>query len=576
MQAEIGYNITSLLGAGQRSSLGSKEEPIMNNDNIIRGIALTLVVCAFALVLSTCGGVRKGTVVQGFSPGSSAEDKTSPEGLDYRETISLDEALAEINAYPCPDSVDAALFAELKDALGEALHEQWGASTSRSGVSCEFVGSPGLETDSPRGMGKFTSTPPTGDANKVTDLAATDNGDGTYTLTWHYINSGDYDQSGTVGISDITPIAMHYSETYELEDVNCLLAVIDGSGNYVVDIADITPIAMYYSTDCAGYRIQRGVSPDEFTSFGEIVLADATGDGRLSFSTEPLSVTQPYLRVTPYDAQGYPGEPSDPVFVSIPGDPPEITSVSPNSGMEGESVEFSAIVNGTPPFEYTWDFKDAVVGADTHSSSPSGTWGSPGTYNGCSLTVSNDYDEDTYPFTLTVTEETTYSVSGHVEKDTGGGLQGVTLTLTPGSYSATTNSGGDYTITDVPNGSYTLTPSLVDWTFDPLTHSVTVSDGSVTDKDFTATTGGGEDCVVSGHVEKNTGGGLQNVTLTLTPGEYSDITDAFGNYEITEVPEGWYTLTPNLAGWSFAPPTHDIEATPTSATPYFFIATADA
>lgn len=84
----------------------------------------------------------------------------------------------------------------------------------------------------------------------------------------------------------------------------------------------------------------------------------------------------------------------------------------------------------------------------------------------------------------------TYSVSGTVTKSTGGGLQGVALTLTTGGYSATTNSSGAYTITTVPNGNYTLTPSLSGWSFNPTSQSVTVSSGNVTGKNFTATSTG--------------------------------------------------------------------------------------
>jgi len=94
-----------------------------------------------------------------------------------------------------------------------------------------------------------------GDSNKPTDLTLVDLGEDEYLLLWHEVNVGDYDNNGSVGIADITPIAMHFSETYDPEDANCALALIDGSGNFTVDIADITGIAMNFGTNLAGYNV---------------------------------------------------------------------------------------------------------------------------------------------------------------------------------------------------------------------------------------------------------------------------------------------------------------------------------
>jgi len=37
-------------------------------------------------------------------------------------------------------------------------------------------------------------------------------------LSWSYVNAGDCDLSGEVGVSDITPIAEHYCETVEYDE----------------------------------------------------------------------------------------------------------------------------------------------------------------------------------------------------------------------------------------------------------------------------------------------------------------------------------------------------------------------
>ena len=100
----------------------------MRSSQVIRLVLAFAAVC-LALTLATCGGGSKRAVVQGFSPGSSPGNKTSPKGLDYRETITLDDTLTELAALEAPEGVDEALFAELKSALADALNESCRAAT---------------------------------------------------------------------------------------------------------------------------------------------------------------------------------------------------------------------------------------------------------------------------------------------------------------------------------------------------------------------------------------------------------------------------------------------------------------
>ena len=227
------------------------------------------------LMLSGCGSGNKKLPVSPALESSLAEQHEST-------PASIEQAIAELEALSTPEGVDAQLFRELKDELARQL-------TNRS--------------DS-----KLACTPPTGEINKVTDLAALDNGDGTFNVIWRYRNSGDYDQSGTVGISDITPIAMHYGE--EATSSN---EWIDGDNSDAVDIGDITPIAMNFGVQCAGYIIEssdtaEGTYSAEHTEDFE----NATGEERLEFAT-PLTLTiGDWVRVVPVDGDGDPGDPSDP------------------------------------------------------------------------------------------------------------------------------------------------------------------------------------------------------------------------------------------------------------------------
>ncbi len=350
-----------------------------------RKVLLALVAAlATVMLLAGCGSHRVAPSIQ------TASD------------VSLDDALAELDALETPDGMDEALWVALKDALGEALHEQWGASTSRSGVSCEFVGSPGLETDSPRGMGKLISTPPTGEANRVNDLAIRDNGDGTFTLSWHYRNLGDYDQNGTVGISDITPLAMHYGESYEPTDVNCLLAVIDGSGNGRIGIEDITPIAMNFAVEVHHYAIEGAAEEaGAYELVSEIAQDAGTGEGRLEYSAIIESPAALWHRVVPIDSEGAPGEPSNAVL--RPSNEPIIYEVSPTEGYQHEEYTFSATVTGAETLEYAWDFGGGAEPDTSSDSSPTVTLTDAGEY-AATLTVTNAYGDASFPFTLTVSE----------------------------------------------------------------------------------------------------------------------------------------------------------------------------
>jgi len=82
-------------------------------------------------------------------------------------------------------------------------------------------------------------------------------------------------------------------------------------------------------------------------------------------------------------------------------EPPDITDAQPQSGVEGAEVTFGATVTGTEPFTYAWDFGGGATPNTSTEASPTVTLGSAGTYD-ASLTVTNDYGEDSFPFTLVV------------------------------------------------------------------------------------------------------------------------------------------------------------------------------
>jgi hypothetical protein len=230
-----------------------------------RNIALAAFSLLLALIFSACGHHARSN-----SPSVSTAAPPS---------ISLTNALAELDALAAPKGADPAVFASLKDALRKALLS--------------------------RGKGKLASAPPTGAANSVHDLALTAAGGGSYNLSWHYYNVGDYNQDGVVGIADITPLAMHYGAGWTIGEENALPAVIDGSGDGTVNIADVTPIAMNYGVACDGYQIGESTTEDwaAHTAVATVPFADGTGEdaGRMAFTYNFTPEISHYYWVAPVD-----------------------------------------------------------------------------------------------------------------------------------------------------------------------------------------------------------------------------------------------------------------------------------
>jgi len=243
--------------------------------------------CAVALAFTACGTGEHstGTVALHSSTGDLQSTALPSQ--------SMGDALGELDALARPAGVDAELWAQLKSAFADTL--------------------------AARGQAKMVSAPPTGSANRVNDLSITDNGDGTFRLTWHYRNLGDYDQNGTVGVSDITPLAQHFGQTYDSEaEPNCLLAVIDSSGNGVVDIADITAIAANFGREFGGYAVERSPSStDKYSEIALLSLADAGGDGAKCFHFVIPLARRALYRVTAKAPSGELGETCEPVELRL-------------------------------------------------------------------------------------------------------------------------------------------------------------------------------------------------------------------------------------------------------------------
>jgi PKD repeat protein len=296
----------------------------------MRRIILTIATALIGLLLlgmAACG--RRGNK----TPGQGAV-------LHSSQTTTIQDALAQLDALEKPEGVDAKLWNELKGALKSALTTKNHQPTTRT-----------------------TSTPPTGDINKVNDFAISDHGDGSYTLSWHYRNLGDY----------ITPLAMHFGKTYNFElEANTIQAVADGSLNGTVGIEDVTQIAMYFGTECAGYFLRTSPAPpasvEETTELDFLPLDLAQGEGRIAYGADHPLPSHTYIAVAPVDGDGVLGELSN-VVLSPNHSPGAALTVDPAEGdaplTVGLDAGESSDMDG-PIAKYEWDFEgDGVWDEDS-------------------------------------------------------------------------------------------------------------------------------------------------------------------------------------------------------------------
>lgn len=222
-----------------------------------------------------------------YSPAATASPPSPTNGT-------LGDAMCDLQSLTTPDGVDQALFQTLLDELARQLTAAFES--------------------------KHLSKLPVGNADRVGDLAISENEDKTFTLSWHYRNPGDYDQNGIVNVSDITPLAMHFGERVPASDtdLNSIQAVIDGSANGIIDIADITPIATNYFSEIKAYEVEKSQPVTAaFEDTAVVSLEDSAGDGRKLFTYHIALARRAQFRVVARDSSGNVGNPSEPVELRL-------------------------------------------------------------------------------------------------------------------------------------------------------------------------------------------------------------------------------------------------------------------
>jgi hypothetical protein len=148
------------------------------------------------------------------------------------------------------------------------------------------------------------------------------------------------------------------------------------------------------------------------------------------------------------------------------------------------------------------------------------------------------------------------NISGNIQSANGAPLGGVSVQLvgTNTDFTTTTDSSGNYTFQGIPNGNYEVTPTFAGMTFDPESQSVTVNGADVT-ANFVEAVTTPSTYSISGSVSGGAGASIQ---LTGPNGSSSTNADASGNYALTGIPDGTYTVTPTLSGSTFTPASRSV------------------
>jgi outer membrane protein assembly factor BamB len=451
--------------------------------------------------------------------------------------------LRVIDAYPAPKGVDAARFASLKAELKRLL-----VARSKDGVSTSLA------------TNKTVSVAPTASWNSVSDLAALGDAAGTQaTLTWTEVLPGDYNNDGSVDIGDLVPVALYYGQRTDTGPDDGHKLVV-GDADPEISIWDIGPIAQNYGTRLEGYQVWRGHWNGTSTDW-ETTPRPNPNPANANWSADrptppPVGARPTYTyvddistladrhdvryKVAPY-GDGNAGIESaeaimPPVAFAVSG-----TVTQAGSGLADVMMTLSpGGATATTQADGTYTIPNMIAGSYTLTPTKSGFAFTPASRD---VTIS-DADMAAQDFV----GAPAFSISGTV-RESGNLLADVTMTLSPGGRTTTTQADGTYALTGVTDGIYRVTPTKVGYSFTPWNRNVVVSGADVTGVDFSGTATAYS---VSGAVLCQ-GNPLAGVVVTLTPGGLSATTQEDGTYSITGVGNGDYIVTPSKFNYVFAP-----------------------
>ncbi len=282
---------------------------------------------------------------------------------------------------------------------------------------------------------------------------------------------------------------------------------------------------------------------------GSHLLDMTPGDGTMSDSTliigRTFSDQLAGIHVTPIGKGGTTPQTVD-VVVNVgafPGNRPPTLAINASTQTPAVSQVVTFTATASDPdgdaLAYAWDFGDGTWGANaatvTHAF---------GAARACNVRlVVSDMKGGTLSraVLITVGAPTTFTLTGTALAGTTP-IEGVRIT--DGTREAFTSADGTYALTEVPTGSFTVSAGKNEFTFArgfaaPL--AVSASQGNL---DFSAT-------AVAGYAlrGKITFGATNLAGATVSDGSRTATTNATGDYVLTGVPTGRYTLTAVKPGW---------------------------
>lgn len=542
-----------------------------------------------SLALIACGGHGAAQLQTELKPGLQ-----QPDG-------DLGKALAELDALPVPPGADAARFGELKTQLRAILLD--------------------------RGNAKLAAAAPISLRSKPGFFSIAGSG-GTATATWSYRNEGDYNLDSIVGVTDLTPLGIHFGKSGSSADW-ATARVADGNVDGAVSVGDLVSIGANFARRVEGYHFQysSSYSGGSWTTVADIPFASSTigaGGGRRDYNIDITSgMVDGFYRVVPFDSTGE-GIASDPVAYpatvyyetednddgpnanALPVLPFPTPIVDGNLGagntfgdVDGDDADiFFTPVAGPGTLDFTLALDGAVGDIDLFLFEQGGT--DP-------IASSQNYG-DTEHVSAVVGGGTNYFVlvqlySGYGEYRLAGSFTPQGSNVAPNAaLSATPDTGpAPLNVTLDASASGDTDGTIVKYEYDfgegggfqdmgtdtSVVHSyagaggytarVRVTDnGGLTDIATAQITvsGGGEPGTVSGTILTDVGRPLPYVSIVLSDGVVfrNGQADAAGNFTFASVNAGDYTLTPSMPGMSFEPAVRNIHVSGSAVTGQDFTA----
>jgi MYXO-CTERM domain-containing protein len=282
-------------------------------------------------------------------------------------------------------------------------------------------------------------------------------------------------------------------------------------------------------------------------------LLDMTPGGNTSNS--PLVIGRTFsdfashIHFTPIGKGGTTPESLDIVvnFGPYPNNRPPTLSVMASQMMvpSNTAVTLTAMASDADgdPLAYSWDFDDGTFSVDNAASATKTFTGNRVYQVRCTVSDRKG-GTATGAIFVTVGAPTTFTLSGTVTM-AGAGVEGVRIT--DGTRTTFSLSNGSWALTNVPAGTYTINAAKFDLA---LTRSFAAPLAIAADTgnlDFTA--GPTPGYALNGRVTAN---GMGVAGVTLTDGARMATTNANGDYSLTSVPNGRYTMAATKPAWQFA------------------------